>query len=43
MTGQPKTWETDLSAMAADSEIQRELDLINAEFATAEADWLERY
>lgn len=37
------TWEADLSAMAADPEIQRELKRINAEFATTEADGLERH
>ena len=36
------TWETDLSAMAADPEIQREVSRINAEFSGTEADGLER-
>ena len=35
-------WEADLSAMAADPEMQRELSRINAEFSTTEADGLER-
>lgn len=34
--------EADLSAMAADPEVQRELRQINAEFSTAKADGLER-
>ena len=38
MFGKRDTWEADLSAMAADPEMQRELNCINAEFATAEAD-----
>jgi hypothetical protein len=37
------TWEADLSAMAADPEIQSELSHINAEFAPTEADGLERH
>lgn len=37
------TWETDLSAMAADPEMQRELGCIKAEFDVAEADGLERH
>lgn len=36
------TWEADLSAMAADPEIQRELNCINAEFAVTETDGLEK-
>ena len=36
------TWEADLSAMAADPEIQRELSRMNAEFSVTEADGLER-
>ncbi len=41
-SGNRETWEADLSAMAADPEMQRELNRINAEFATTEADGLER-
>ena len=37
------TWEADLSAMAADPEMQRELNRINAELAATEADGLERH
>lgn len=40
-SGRRDTWEADLSAMAADPEMQRELHRINAEFAAAEADGLE--
>ena len=36
------TWETDLAAMAADPEMQRELHRINIEFSVTEADGLER-
>jgi hypothetical protein len=35
------TWESDLAAMAADPEVQRELSRINAEFGVTEADGLE--
>ena len=42
VSGNRGTWEADLSAMAADPEMQRELNRINAEFATTEADGLER-
>ena len=35
-------WEADLSAVAADPEMQRELSRINAEFTAAENDGLER-
>jgi hypothetical protein len=34
------TWEADLSAMAADPEMQRELRSITAEFGVTEADGL---
>jgi hypothetical protein len=40
--GDQKKWEVELSAMAADPQIKRELDQINAEFGSAEADGLER-
>ena len=42
VSGNPLTWEADLSAMATDPEMQRELNRINDEFATTEADGLER-
>lgn len=42
LTGRGATWETDLSAMAADPEMQRELKRINTEFVTAETDGLEK-
>lgn len=35
-------WEKELSEMAADPEMQRELSRINAEFSHAEADGLEK-
>jgi hypothetical protein len=41
VSGNPDTWEADLSAMAADPEMQRELNRINAEFVATEADGLE--
>ena len=34
------TWDSELAAMAADPEIRRELDTINAEFSGAEDDGL---
>jgi hypothetical protein len=34
------SWEAELSAMAADPQMQRELSVINAEFRAAEADGL---
>ena len=43
VSGNRDTWEADLSAMAADPEMQRELTRINGEFATTEADGLERH
>ena len=36
-----ETWESDLAAMAADPEVQRELSRINAEFGVTEADGLD--
>lgn len=42
VSGKRENWETDLSAMAADPEMRRELKRINSEFATTEADGLER-
>ena len=43
VSGNRDTWEADLSAMAADPEMQRELKRISTEFATTEADGLERH
>ena len=43
VAGRRDTWETDLSAMAADLEMQRELSCIKAEFDATEADGLERH
>ena len=42
VSGRRDTWEADLSAMAADPEMQRELHRINAEFSVTEADGLEQ-
>ena len=42
VSGRRDTWEADLSAMAADPEMQRELNRINAEFSVTEADGLEQ-
>jgi hypothetical protein len=36
------SWEAELSAMAADPEVQKELSRIHNEFGSAEADGLER-
>jgi hypothetical protein len=38
-----EAWEAELSAMAADPEVQRELHETNAEFNATEADGLERH
>ena len=43
VSGRRDNWEANLSAMAADPEMQRELNRINAEFSAAEADGLERH
>ena len=43
VSGHRDTWEAELSAMAADPEMQRELSRSNAEFSTTEADGLERH
>ena len=43
MSGSRDTWEADLSAMAADPEMQRELRRIDAEFSATESDGLERH
>jgi hypothetical protein len=42
VSGRRDTWEADLSTMAADPEMRRELSCIKAEFSAAEADGLER-
>ena len=42
VSGQRDTWDADLSAMAADPEMQRELNCINNEFAVTETDGLEK-
>jgi len=42
VSGNRDTWDADLFAMAADPQMQRELNRINAEFAVAEADGLEK-
>jgi hypothetical protein len=42
LTGCLNTWGADLSAMANDPEIQRELGHIDAELSSAETDGLER-
>jgi len=42
LAGSRDPWEAELSAMAADSEVQRELRRINSEFSPAEADGLEK-
>ena len=42
VSGRRDSWEADLSAMAADPEMQRELSRINAEFSVTESDGLER-
>ncbi|MCI0540758.1 MAG: hypothetical protein L0Z50_36630 [Verrucomicrobiales bacterium] len=43
VSGRRDTWEADLSAMAADPDMRRELNRINAEFVITEADGLERH
>lgn len=43
VSGSFDTWEADLSAMANDPAMQRELTRIGQEFAATEADGLERY
>ncbi len=42
VSGLRDTWEAELSAMAADPEMQRELNRINAEFSATETDGLEK-
>lgn len=43
VSGRRDSWEADLSAMAADPEMQRELSRISNEFTATEADGLERH
>jgi hypothetical protein len=43
VAGRHEAWQAELSAMAADPQIQRELSQINAEFRGAEGDGLERH
>ena len=43
VTRRPDNWDTELTAMAADPEMQRELDRINAEFTAADTDGLEKH
>ncbi|MGO9199738.1 MAG: DUF2201 family putative metallopeptidase [Limisphaerales bacterium] len=43
VAGRQEAWEAELSAMAADQEVQRELREISAEFNATEADGLERH
>lgn len=43
LAGNHDTWEAELSAMAADPEMQRELSRINAEFSATESDGLEKH
>ena len=43
VTRRPDNWDAELTAMAADPEMQRELNRINAEFSATEADGLERH
>jgi hypothetical protein len=42
VVGGQKNWGAELSAMAADPQIKRELNQISAEFSATEADGLER-
>ena len=41
VTRPPDNWDAELTAMAADPEMQRELSRINTEFSATEADGLE--
>ena len=43
VSGRQDTWEAELSTMAADPEMQRELQRIDAEFSAAESDGLEKH
>ena len=42
VSGRRDAWEAELSVMAADPELQRELSRINAEFVATESDGNER-
>jgi hypothetical protein len=42
ISGQQSNWDTELSAMAADSDVQRELSHIAVEFEATESDGLGR-
>ncbi len=42
VSGRQDNWDAEVSAMAADPEMQRELSRINAEFRATEADGLAR-
>lgn len=42
VTGRRDTWDAELSAMAADPQVQQELRRINADFSATEADGLEK-
>lgn len=42
VSGRQDTWDAELAAMAADPEVQRELNCINTEFHATEADGLGR-
>jgi hypothetical protein len=41
VSGRAENWDAELSAMAADPQVQQELHSINSEFRGAEADGLE--
>lgn len=41
VTRRPDNWDAELTAMAADPEMQRELSRTNTEFGATEADGLE--
>ena len=43
VSGRQDTWDAELSTMAADPEMQRELRRIDAEFSAAESDGLEQH
>ena len=43
VAGPQHAWDAELSAMAADPEMQRELRRIDAEFSTTESDGLEKH
>ena len=43
MSARADTWEADLTVMASDPPVQRELSRINEEFGATEVDGLERH